>query len=162
MNKNLQDLNIQSEEDLEQKPKDKNMQKKVKIALIALVVVLLGVGSGYGLSSQGFFSSSNTKKSTNAKNSSGEITVEKGTVVGTKDEDTFKDTAEGKLKKGGIDGEGSHHLERPGGEARNVYMTSSIIDLDKFVGRQVKVWGETFAGQKAGWLMDVGRLKVLN
>jgi hypothetical protein len=25
----------------------------------------------------------------------------------------------------------------------------------------VKVWGETFKGQKAGWLMDVGRVKVM-
>jgi len=36
-----------------------------------------------------------------------------------------------------------------------------VIDLEKFVGRKVKVWGQTFAAQKAGWLMDVGKLKVL-
>jgi hypothetical protein len=27
---------------------------------------------------------------------------------------------------------------------------------------QVKVWGETFKGQKAGWLMDVGRVQVID
>jgi hypothetical protein len=29
------------------------------------------------------------------------------------------------------------------------------------VGKKVQVWGETFKGQKAGWLMDVGRIKAL-
>jgi hypothetical protein len=83
-------------------------------------------------------------------------------VVGVEDTETFKDTAEGKLEKGGLNGEGSHHLVRPGGESQTVYLTSSIVDLDKFVGSKVKIWGETFAAQKAGWLMDVGRLEVLN
>ena len=63
--------------------------------------------------------------------------------------------------RGGVDGEGSHHLVRPGGESQNVYLTSSIIDLDQFVGRSVKIWGATFEAQQAGWLMDVGRLQVL-
>ena len=26
---------------------------------------------------------------------------------------------------------------------------------------EVQIWGETFKGQKAGWLMDVGRIKVI-
>ena len=26
---------------------------------------------------------------------------------------------------------------------------------------KVKVWGETFKGQTAGWLMDVGRVQVV-
>ena len=77
------------------------------------------------------------------------------------DEKSFTDSAEGSLTAGGIDGEGSHHLVRPGGDSQNVYLTSSIIDLDQFVGHSVKIWGETFQAQQAGWLMDVGRLQVL-
>jgi len=36
------------------------------------------------------------------------------------------------------------------------------LDLSEFNGKCVQVWGETFAAQEAGWLMDVGRLKLLD
>jgi hypothetical protein len=39
-------------------------------------------------------------------------------------------------------------------------VTSSVVDLDLLVGDRVTIWGETNQGKKAGWLMDVGRLKV--
>lgn len=91
-----------------------------------------------------------------------EGSVSAGDVFGVQDESTFKDTAEGYLQIGGLDGEGSHHLLRPGGEAQTVYLTSSITDLSKFEGMQVRVWGETFKAQKAGWFMDVGRVQVVN
>ena len=84
-----------------------------------------------------------------------------GTKVGITDKKTFKDKAEGVLKEGGIDGEGNFHLERPGGVSQNVYLTSTTVDLTPFVGKKVRVWGETFTGQKAGWLMDVGSVEVL-
>lgn len=70
------------------------------------------------------------------------------------------DTAEGKLVEGGIGGEGTHHLEREGGATKYVYLTSSVIDLQSFVGKNVEVWGETQASKKAGWLMDVARVQV--
>ncbi|MGB9707301.1 MAG: hypothetical protein ACPL1D_00915 [Microgenomates group bacterium] len=82
--------------------------------------------------------------------------------VGIEDKKKFKDRAEGILREGGIDGEGNYHLERPGGPSQNVYLTSSVIDLSQFVGKKIRVWGETFAGEKAGWLMDVGLVEVLN
>jgi len=81
--------------------------------------------------------------------------------VGIVDKKTFKDFAEGVLKEGGIDGEGTFHLERPGGESQNVYLTSTTVDLSKFIGKKVKVWGQTFSGEKAGWLMDVGLVEIL-
>lgn len=80
---------------------------------------------------------------------------------GIMDKKRFPDKAEGKLVEGGIDGEGSFHLIRSGGESQNVYLTSSIVDLSKYVGKKVRVWGETFSGQKAGWLMDVGYVENL-
>jgi len=139
-----------------------NQRKKkltFKIAAIVFLTVLLGVGSGWFLSSTQLLSGG-SKLKTAEEVKKGKIV--KGMVVGSKDETTFKDIAEGELKKGGIDGEGSHHLERPGGPSQNVYLTSSIVDLDRFTDRKVKVWGETFASQKAGWLMDVGKLEVLD
>jgi len=82
-------------------------------------------------------------------------------AVGVADKKTFKDQAEGILREGGIDGEGNFHLERPGGESQNVYLTSTTVDLSPFVGKKVRVWGQTFSGEKAGWLMDVGLVEIL-
>ena len=69
--------------------------------------------------------------------------------------------AEGKLVEGGIEGEGNYHLEREGGPSKYVYLTSTVIDLQSFVGKKVKVWGETTSAVKAPWLMDVFKVKTL-
>lgn len=124
--------------------------------LIALIIaVFLGIGSGYALS----------RNSQSGVNTSGGLVdsskVGKGMVIGSDDTKTFKDTVAGDLKEGGIQGEGQFHLVRPGGISQNVYLTSSTVDLSKFVGKKIKVWGETQKAQYAGWLMDVGRLEVL-
>ena len=73
----------------------------------------------------------------------------------------FKDKVEGSLREGGIDGEGNFYIERPGGVSQNAYVTSSTVDLSEFVGKKVRVWGETYQGEKVGWLMDVGLVEVL-
>jgi len=86
--------------------------------------------------------------------------VETAKSSGIKDTKKFPDTATGILKEGGIDGEGSYHLERPGGKSQNVYLTSSIVDLSKFLGKKIKVQGQTFEAQTAGWLMDVGFVEL--
>ena len=135
------------------------MRKKLIYGLGSLVIILAGVGTGYILSLQK--SAGGLMPQGDLKREVGEEEITKGLKVGVADERTFRDSAQGNLEKGGVNGEGSHHLVRPGGESQHVYLTSSIIDLDQFAGRKVKVWGETFAGQKAGWLMDVGRLEVL-
>lgn len=88
--------------------------------------------------------------------------VQKEKEIGSTDIETFRDTATGVIEKGGLNGEGSHKLIREGGPSQTAYLTSSIIDLDMFVGKKVQVWGETYKGQKAGWLMDVGRVKILD
>ena len=74
---------------------------------------------------------------------------------------TFADKAEGTIKSGGINGEGTHTLERAGGKTQNAALTSSVVDLDLFVGKKVEVDGETNSSNKAGWLMDVGSIKIL-
>lgn len=82
------------------------------------------------------------------------------TEAGKLDPSIKYDTAEGTLKEGGINGEGTYHLEREGGASKNVYLTSSMVDLSLFTGKKVEIWGETLASKKAGWLMDVAKIKV--
>lgn len=74
---------------------------------------------------------------------------------------TFADSAIGTVTKGGVNGEGTHTLEREGGKTQNAALTSSVIDLDLFVNKKVEVKGETNSSSKAGWLMDVGSIKIL-
>jgi hypothetical protein len=127
----------------------------VKLIGLLILFVFLGGLTGYLLAkSRGSSTSLVGKVMNNASLSSGKI-------VGDGDPKIFKDTAEGVLKDGGIEGEGQYHLERPGGVSQNVYMTSSTVDLAQFLDRKIKVWGQTQSAQKAGWLMDVGRVEVL-
>jgi hypothetical protein len=115
------------------------------------LVIILGIFFGFLLTKIPF--------KNELKKSSHFVSSQK--TAGIIDKKTFKDQAEGTLKEGGIDGEGNFHLERPGGESQNVYLTSSTVDLSLYVGKKVRVYGQTFAGQKAGWLMDVGLVEVL-
>lgn len=119
---------------------------------IALVVVLAGILTGWVFSGKKAASGSATVP--------GAKTTQK--EAGLADEKTFRDSAEGVLKSGGIAGEGTHHLERDGGPSQNVYLTSTVIDLESFVDKKVQVWGETISARKAGWLMDVGKIKVVD
>lgn len=113
------------------------------------VAVVIGTVLGFGFSRLG-------KKATNSNDKSKNTSQSAGIV----DKKTFKDSVEGVLREGGIDGEGNFHIERPGGVSQNAYLTSSTVDLSGYVGKKVKVWGQTFSGQKAGWLMDVGLVEI--
>lgn len=126
--------------------------------VIAVLAGLIILGSLGGYVASGFGPTALQGETGDQITSSSEI--KKGTVFGSNDTETFKDTTEGVVKKGGIDGEGQYHLVRPGGESQNVYMTSSVVDLSLLVDKKIKVWGQTMAAQKAGWLMDVGRVEV--
>ena len=141
-----------------------DMKKNLKLYLIlGAIAIVAGIGTGYG----GYKLQSQTGSGAGRQNNNSEIqkvaegTVSVGDVFGVNDTETFGDSAQGYLEAGGLDGEGSHRLLRPGGESQTVYLTSSVTDLDPLVGMEVKVHGETFKGQKAGWLMDVGRVEVL-
>lgn len=123
---------------------------------VILLIILAGVGTGFLLVKKG---------GVKMLKSAGEAELIQGpNEVGIKDEKVFRDSAEGKLEinDGSLVEEGSHRLIRPGGESQTVYLSSSVVDLNQFTGRCVKVWGETFSAQKAGWLMDVGRVRKLD
>ncbi len=133
---------------------DPGLTTKATIILLTLAVIFGGL-SGFIYKK---FTSSNDTSSGQQVQVSNQKAKETAGVTGKKN---FKDKAEGVLKRGGVEEEGSHHLERPGGESQNVYLTSSTVDLSKFENKKVRVHGETFSGQKAGWLMDVGLVEVL-
>lgn len=130
--------------------------KMSSFILILLSVVLIGTVIGFGaaqLKSQ----QKTTNMTTNTKQ---EGSVQKS--AGIADKKTFKDSAEGMLKEGGFEDEGSFHLERkPGDTSQNAYLTSSTVDLSQYVGKKVKVMGQTYKGQKAAWLMDVGYVEIV-
>lgn len=122
---------------------------------ILVVVAILGIATGYLL---GQAKNGSPIAGILPGNNGGSVTT--GKTYGSDDIKTYKDTTEGILKNGGIDGEGQYHLVRPGGDSQNVYLTSSTVDLSTFINHKIKVWGQTQAAQKAGWLMDVGRVEV--
>lgn len=132
--------------------KNRKVSSGVSVLVLA-VAIFIGVGVGYVLASNNPQVRIGTVQDM--------VSIPKGTIVGSSDTNTFKDSTQGVVQAGGIGGEGQYHLVRPGGEGQNVYLTSSIVDLSKFIKKKVKVNGQTQAAKKAGWLMDVGRVEVL-
>jgi hypothetical protein len=126
------------------------------LLIFLIVAAVLGGVTGYLLRAKG-----GTGGSALTSGAVDSTKITKGTIAGSDDTKTFKDIISGTLKNGGIDGEGQYHLVRPGGDSQNVYLTSSSVDLTKFIDKKIKVWGQTQAAQYAGWLMDVGRVEVL-
>ncbi len=137
------------------------VKKSKFIPVLVILGILLGLGTGfYFAQKQLLLAGGQTNQKSSAQTLNSSTNVKVGDIFGSADEKTFRDQAEGILMAGGIDGEGSHHLERGDNKSQWVYVTSSVVDLDLLVGDRVTIWGETNQGKKAGWLMDVGRLKV--
>lgn len=137
------------------------ISKKVIIGGLLGVIVLGGITGGAGAYLMNTAAPAPIVADQTANQEQIENAVKVGAVFGVADEKTFRDSAEGVLIIGGIDGEGSHTLLRENNASQNVYLTSSVVDLDQFANMRVKVAGETFEGQKAGWLMDVGRVEIV-
>jgi len=140
-------------------PKKSILKEIFLPAGIILAIILAGGGTGWFLANKGSGKVTQTKELIG-----GAQVVESQKEVGIKDEKTFRDSAMGRMEinDNGDVPEGSHKLIRPGGASQTAYLTSSVVDLNQFLGKCVEVWGETFAAQKVGWLMDVGRVKVLD
>jgi hypothetical protein len=125
----------------------------ISLLLASLLIIGTGVGTGYFMAKN--------KPAGNTANKATTEMIKTQTEAGTTDTSTFKDYATGDLTEGGINGEGTHHLVRPGGASQTVYLISSLVDLSQFVGKKVEVYGQTVKAKSAGWLMDVGRIKVI-
>jgi hypothetical protein len=121
--------------------------------VIFIIIILAGVVFGYFMST--------LKPQTSGSVVGGSDIIQTKEEVGSTNTTTFRDTATGTIEAGGSNGEGTHKLIRDGGPSQTVYLVSSIVDLDQYVGQKVEVWGETIRAQKVGWLMDVGRLKLI-
>lgn len=120
--------------------------------VLVVVIIAAGVLTGYFLSGKKGLGSTPTSLLGGGSSQ---------TEVGSDNTKIFPDTAVGVIEAGGLDGEGTHKLIREGGPSQTAYLTSSVIDLDQFVGKKVEINGKTYAGKKTSWLMDVGRVKVL-
>lgn len=119
-------------------------------------IIIAGLITGYFLSGRNAATGG-----TDNTVATGKDMVKTATEIGSTDTKTFSDSAQGLLEKGGIKNEGTHRLTRPGGVTQTVYLVSSVVDLDTYVDKKVEVWGQTLKAKNAGWLMDVGRLKIL-
>lgn len=138
--------------------------KRPIIIAVCLGALLAGMGTGFGvfkLQAGSDQTDNITADGTAVKDLDEAEQIKVGDVFGSANEEIFKDKAEGVVQAGGLEGEGTHRLIREGGPSQTVYMTSSVVDLDKLVGAKVQVWGETNTAQKAGWFMDVGRVSVV-
>lgn len=130
------------------------LMKNIVLGLVTVLVIGAGIGVGYLLSGTGGSSKTSIGGSNNVVSTKNE--------AGIADESKFATTTEGVLEEGGISDEGTHHLVRGSGPSQYAYLTSSVVDLSSFVGKKVQVWGDTMSGKKAGWLIDVGKIKVID
>lgn len=137
---------------LPQNPPPKKSSNSMYMSLfVGILVVIAGVATGWVLAggSQGVNESTESVQGTSRINS--EV-----------DEELFPDSEKGVLMKGGKSGEGTHYLDRGTGEENYVYLTSTVIDLESFVGQNVQVRGKTLSAQNVNYLMDVGTVKIVN
>ncbi|OGG31574.1 hypothetical protein A3A63_00380 [Candidatus Gottesmanbacteria bacterium RIFCSPLOWO2_01_FULL_46_9] len=120
---------------------------------VYVIVIFLGVATGYILSSKRVGPGMADQKPAMVKTDK---------VAGSTDTKTFKDSATGVIEKGGLGVEGSHKLIRDGGPSQTAYLISSVVDLDEYAGKKVRVWGQTMTAKKVSWLMDVGKVERLS
>ncbi len=125
------------------------------IPFVAIVLIIIaGTGTGFYLSKMGKSAPKATSVSTNSE----QVTPQ----VKESFSQTFKDQADGTIEKNDkLDkyAQGTHRLVRAGGESQTAYLTSTVLDLDQYVGKKVRVFGETFGSSQVGWLMDVGKVE---
>jgi hypothetical protein len=122
----------------------------IAIWLVYGLLILLGIGTGYLLSSQKMdttYSASNVKTSGANGSINPKDALDPACPVGS-------------LEAGGIGNEGTHKLIRDGGPSQTAYLISSVVDLDEYIGKKVRVCGATLAAKKAPWLMDVEKIAV--
>ncbi len=132
------------------------MTKQIKIIIGAVFVLMVGFGilTGYVIAGK-------KPTATTSSTASAGPTATGKNVFGSADSKTFTDSATGVIEKDGISGEGTHKLVREGGPSQTACLVSSVLDLDQFVGKKVKVTSKTMDAKKCPWFMDVGRIEVL-
>jgi len=127
--------------------------KKPKFTILVILAIIFGMSTGFVL-----FQRKTTESSSNKPQM---IQNGNSNIVGST-ASNFDKEAEGVMQKndGKLVKEGTHILTR-GDVSQTVYLTSSVIDLDQYVGAKVRIWGQTLNVKNAGWFMDVGKLEKL-
>ena len=86
------------------------------------------------------------------------------TPVSQGDSTACKDTAQGTLEKMPLSSDGSYtdgtHILKGSSGQTVAALTSSSVDLSQYVGKLVKVCGETQKSETQNWLIDVASVTV--
>lgn len=137
------------------KVEEETMTKQMKVIIGGVFILMVGLGilTGYIISAK--------KPSTTTSTAPAGPTAIGKNVFGSADSKTFTDSATGVIEKDGISGEGTHKLIREGGPSQTACLVSSVLDLDQFAGKKVKVTSKTMDAKKCPWFMDVGRIEIL-
>lgn len=143
---------VSVEETVKKAPKSK-IQTLWPYIVGSILVVVAGVGTGWLITSKGKGIGAGSETIVPSESGAKE--------AGIVNEKLYPETAEGILEEGGIKGEGTFHLVRTGGDSQTVYLTSTVLDMSNFTGKKVQVWGKTTSAKYAQWLMEVGRIKVI-
>lgn len=130
------------------------------LVLGTLAMIMAGIVTGYLLSGYSFADSGSQKQATGEPKGVKVSENEAGIEDVSDDKDILVE--EGVLVEGGLEGEGTHHLDRGTGVEKYVYLTSTAFDLQSFVGKKVKVWGKALSALHVGYLMDVVKIKTIN
>ena len=156
----MEEINLNSSQPQSSAPlravPDKTILSKILPYFVVVVIVALGIGTGLVASSV---------QKAKAQNQQAK-SIEEEELSPQQQESfaqTFRDEAEGTVEKNDdLDkyAQGTHKLLRSGGESQTAYLTSSVLDLNEYVGKKVKVFGETFGSSQVGWLLDVGKVEV--
>lgn len=126
------------------------MNTKILLVISAVSIVLLGAGLGLLVS---------RKNLSRVEGMSTQQLAKTDKQAGLKD--CKGDRATGTLEKTSGKEQGTHKLIRDGGPSQTVYMVSSVVDLDEYVGKKMEVCGDTQKLQGVSWFMDVAQIKIV-
>ena len=156
----MEEINLNSSQPQSSAPlravPDKTILSKILPYFVVVVIVALGIGTGLVASSV---------QKTKAQDKQAKSIAEEELSPQQQESfaQTFRDEAEGIIEKNDdfdTYAQGPWKLIRTGGESQTAYLTSSVMDLDEYIGKKVKVYGETFGSGQVSWLMDVGKVEV--
>ena len=131
-----------------------SMTSRFKLVVGVVAIIFMGSLTGFVLSR------GKTAKATKEGSISPDL-IKASNEAGYKDTKLFESIVTGIVKKGGLFGDGTHSLIKDSNPKNPAALLSSVVDLDEYVDRHVQVWGRSQKGLKAAWLLEVGRIKIL-
>lgn len=157
---NLGQVEQSPNSDLRSVPNKKMSGPIVKVIQLLLIIIILAIGIGTGLVLSSRAKSQEISKKTLPDEQQNLTPAQKQNL-----QTVTRDSAEGVIQKNENfeqTAQGQWKLIRPGGDSQTAYLTSSYLNLDQYVGKKVKVYGETLGSDKVGWLIDVAKVDTVN